>query len=46
MWKYFFGLFLGTQIGHEKVVYRYRNIYIIEHNKTLKNNQMDYRFNK
>ena len=48
MWRYFFGLFLGIGIGEEsKVKYRYIDKpVIVDHKETLKNNQMNYRFNK
>lgn len=50
MWKYFFGLFLGIQIGNErKTIYRYidRDIPItLDCKEILKNHQMNYRFNR
>ena len=50
MWKYFLGLFLGIQIGKErKTIYRDRYIdrpIILDCKDMLKNNQMNYRFNR
>jgi hypothetical protein len=50
MWKYFFGLFLGIQIGKEKKVI-YKNRYIdrpitLDGKEILKNHQMKYILNK
>ena len=50
MWQYFFGLFLGIQIGKEgKTIYRDRYVdrtITLDGKETLKNNQMNYRFNR
>ncbi len=48
MWKYFFGLGLGIMIGEEsKVKYRYIDRPVpIDYKEILKNNQMNYKFNK